>query len=65
MIRYIILALTLATPASAIQCEDGTWHDLAEHCSMPPTVQCAGGDWRENEEDCPASEKRPEPKPNR
>ena len=65
MIRYIILALILATPAAAIQCEDGSWHDLAEHCSMPPTVQCAGGTYRDNPEDCPASEQRPEPKPNR
>lgn len=65
MIRYIILALTLATPAAAIQCDDGSWHDLAEHCSMPTTVQCAGGSWRDHKEDCPASEQRPEPKPDR
>ena len=65
MIRYIIAAIIAATPAAAIQCDDGTWHDLAEHCSMPPTVQCAGGSYRDNQEDCPASEQRPEPKPER
>ena len=65
MIRYIIPALVVATPAAAIQCPDGTWRDLVEHCSMPPTVQCAGGSYRDQEEDCPASEQRPEPKPER
>ena len=65
MIRYIIAALIAATPAAAIQCADGTWRDQAEHCSMPPTVQCAGGSWRDDPEDCPASEQRPEPKPDR
>ena len=65
MIRYIIAALIAATPAAAIQCPDGTWRDLAEHCNLPPTVQCAGGSWRDKQEDCPASEQRPEPKPER
>lgn len=63
MIRYIVLALTLATPAAAIQCDDGSWRDLAEHCDNRPTVQCPGGSWRDDAEDCPASEQRPEPRP--
>ena len=65
MIRYIILALTIATPAAAIQCPDGRWMDMEEHCKYPPTVQCAGGSWRDQPEHCPASEQRPEPKPER
>lgn len=65
MIRYIILALTLATPAAALQCPEGSWHDKIEHCDLPPGVQCAGGSWRDKEEHCPASEQRPEPKPSR
>ena len=65
MIRYIIPALIAATPAAAIQCPDGSWRDSLEHCDLPPTVQCAGGSYRDRAEDCPASEQRPEPKPDR
>lgn len=65
MIRYITAALIAATPAAAVQCPDGTWRDLVEHCDLPPTVQCAGGSYRDHAEDCTASEQRPEPKPER
>ena len=65
MIRYMIAAIIAATPAAAIQCPDGRWMDLEEHCKYPPTVQCAGGSYRDHAEDCPASEQRPEPKPDR
>lgn len=36
MIRYIILALIVATPAAAIQCPDLSWRDSLEHCDLPP-----------------------------
>ena len=62
MIRYIILALVVATPAAAIQCPDGTWRDLVEHCSMPPRYQCLDGSWRDSDKDC--DDQRPPQRPN-
>ena len=62
-----ITALTLlltATPALAIQCPDGDWHDLPEHCDMPDGVMCSDGTWRDDIRWCPAPvSDRPEPRP--
>lgn len=62
MIRYIIAALIAATPAAAIQCPDGSWRDLAEHCDLPPRYQCLDGSWRDSEADC--EDQRPPQRPN-
>lgn len=58
---FILLPFT----ASALQCPDGTWHDLLEHCDMPPSVQCWDGSWRNDLQWCPAevSDERPTPRP--